>query len=64
MHCPKCNAVLDSEELYFDDFNDVVGCEYCITTKQAWEYEEELKEIALNEHFDRLCDERRNNERY
>ena len=33
--CPVCGEPCDS--IYFDRNNDVVGCENCLTVRDAWE---------------------------
>lgn len=34
-HCPVCGAACDT--VYFDRLNDAVGCENCLTARDAWD---------------------------
>lgn len=36
--CPVCDK--EFETLYKDRYGDVVGCDCCMTTVDAWDYEE------------------------
>lgn len=33
-HCPVCGRECD--EIYFDDNDEICGCDECISTKSAW----------------------------
>lgn len=37
--CPVCDE--EFETIYKDKYGDVVGCDCCVTTADAWDYEEE-----------------------
>lgn len=37
-HCPVCEK--ECEEIYFDQYGTICGCDECIKTKSAWEVEE------------------------
>ena len=36
--CPLCGE--ECETIFFDRFGDLVGCDNCITTKDAWDVDE------------------------
>ena len=36
-HCPVCGA--ECEEIYFDQYDTICGCDECTKTKSAWEVE-------------------------
>ena len=40
--CPICGK--DCETIYMDKDGDVFGCDQCIRTKDAWEWQDEHKE--------------------
>lgn len=40
-HCPLCGE--ECETIYKDYYGDVVGCENCIETSNAWELSNENK---------------------
>ena len=35
-HCPMCGK--ECEDFYIVGGNDVVGCDNCVTRKEAWEH--------------------------
>lgn len=35
-HCPRCGE--ECETLYRDRYGEVVGCENCVETLDAWDY--------------------------
>ena len=35
-HCPICGAGTDT--FYKDKYGDIVGCDECVSTVDAWEY--------------------------
>lgn len=37
--CPICGGKTDT--LYEDMYGSIVGCDSCVTTKDAWEWKEE-----------------------
>lgn len=37
--CPVCGDETDT--LYKDKYGDIVGCDNCVTTKDAWEWKQE-----------------------
>ena len=37
--CPVCGA--ETQIIFIDKYGDVVGCEECITTRDAYEWQEE-----------------------
>ena len=37
-HCPVCGA--EAEEIYFDTYGTICGCDECTKKKSAWEVEE------------------------
>ena len=43
---PKCPVCGEECETLYRDSNDIVGCEHCIKTVDAYEYMEEEKEKA------------------
>lgn len=45
IYCPVCGRE-DPDDLYIDDTsNDVVGCNLCVKTVDAWEWLQDHKEI-------------------
>jgi hypothetical protein len=36
--CPLCGEECDT--LFYDRFGDIVGCDNCVTTRDAWEVAE------------------------
>ena len=49
--CPICGC--EAEEFYFDFNGNIVGCDVCISTQDAVEYETE-KDEAAREHAEEL----------
>ena len=47
--CPECGE--PCETYYFDKYGDIIGCDNCITSGDAWErmYEDEENERCLRE---------------
>lgn len=39
VHCPICGA--ETEIIYVDQMGDVVGCEWCIASKDAYDWRDE-----------------------
>lgn len=37
-HCPVCGS--ECEEIVFDQYGTICGCDECIKAKSAWEVEE------------------------
>ena len=37
-HCPVCGS--ECEEIYFDQYGTICGCDECTQKKSAWEVEE------------------------
>ena len=52
--CPLCNE--EAEEFYFDIWGHIVGCDCCISTQDAVEYEEEKNEVAAEAETERRAD--------
>ena len=44
VECPVCKC--GCEELFFDINNDIVGCDCCISSRSAAEYEQEQEDLA------------------
>lgn len=40
--CPVCGE--ETEIIFIDKYGDVVGCEECVTTRNAYEWQEEQDE--------------------
>ena len=40
--CPACGSECDT--IYVDNCGDYIGCENCVTTKDAWEVMESISE--------------------
>ena len=44
MCCPICDR--PCETIYIDKFGDVVGCDECIESREAWDWGEDARENA------------------
>lgn len=42
--CPICGR--ECETIYYDKYMDVVGCDECIETRDAWDWQAEQDERA------------------
>ena len=54
--CPRCRSDYYST-IFFDIDDNIIGCDCCVYTKDAYEYWEEQNEIAKQVHDDMLYDE-------
>ena len=43
--CPVCGE--ECETYYFDKYGDIIGCDQCVITGNAWEY--------IDEHEEAVC---------
>ena len=44
--CPVCKG--DCSEFYFDCTGEIVGCNRCVTTRDAWEYQAEENQLQAD----------------
>lgn len=51
VHCPVCGKLCDT--IYKDKFGDEVGCENCIVTEDAYEWDEERRQKEKESEEDR-----------
>ena len=57
VYCPVCGE--DCSEIFFDQSGNVVGCDYCVSKKDAGEWAEEQAEIARETEEERKISYRR-----
>ena len=52
--CPICGNECDT--LYFDMNDQICGCDCCISSQNAFEYEEDRREAAMEAEAERRVD--------
>lgn len=57
VYCPVCDT--ECSEIYFDQSGNVVGCDYCVSKKDAGEWAAEQAEIARETEAERKISYRR-----